>query len=102
MAGGIKIMTTWYYKYIDGLTLASQESFHYLDAVYKLDLMMGGNSQSSIFSRREEYKGVHFYFTPEAKPIALMFNAKPCIQPSKKDIGNLLVGDATLLGRLFP
>ena len=95
-------MTTWYYKYIDGLTFASQESFQYLDAVHQLDLLMGGNSHSSIFSRREGYEGVHFYFTPEAKPIALMYKAIPCNQPSKNEIGKLLVGDATLLGRLFP
>ncbi|WP_158654362.1 hypothetical protein [Acinetobacter sp. ACNIH2] len=95
-------MTTWYYKYIDDLMLAASESNRYSDAVFALDLSMGGNSHSSIFSRMEEYNGVHFYFSPEAKPIALMFNATPCDQPSKNEIGNLLVGDATLLSRLFP
>lgn len=93
---------SWYHKYINHPTVALHESRQYMDAITPLFLIQENQRDCAIFSRLDENTGgVHYYFTPKAEVIALAFHATSCNKPSKNEIGGLLVGDATLISRLY-
>ena len=92
----------WHHKYIDNPTLALVESRQYMDAITPFFAVQENQRTCAIFARLdEETGGVHYYFTPAAKPIAIAFKAEPCNKPTKSEIGSLLVGDSTLINRLY-
>lgn len=92
---------TWHYKFIEDPSTAYSETHLYIAAMQLLQITNPHNN-AAIFSRiDQELGGVHFYFTPEASSVAKKFNAEQCEMPTKSIIGGLLVGDQTLIDRLY-
>lgn len=92
----------WFHKYIDDPSAAFSECDRYQAAMEAL-FLLSGTRDAAIYSRLDNASGgVHYYFTPTAKRVATSFNATPCQKPSRDEIGSLLVGDMTLIDRLYP
>ena len=92
----------WYHKYIDDPSEAFIESGKYQKSLEAI-LMLPGSSDAAIYSKIDiGTGGMHYYFTPAASAVATAFNATQCVKPSRADIGGLLIGDQTLVGRLYP
>ena len=91
----------WFHKRIEDPAAAYAESGLYepaMEALYRTP----GTADAAIFSRLDPLTGaMHFYFTPAAESVARNFRATPCPQPPRADIGSRLIGDETLLDRLF-
>jgi hypothetical protein len=61
----------------------------------------GKENDMALFSKRiGDSKTSTFYFTPNSKNIAELFNATPCDQPGKEDLG-LIVGDEVVYKVFF-
>lgn len=90
----------WHYLYIEEPNTALAESRKFMEAIFAL-IAATGNNYVAVFSRLDKTGGVHYYFTPPAKAVAVAYGASPCERPSKQEAGGLLVGDQTLLDRLF-
>jgi len=92
---------TWNYKYIDDPSAAYAESTRYLSAMTAV-LLLPVAQDAAIYSRADDVTGgMHYYFTPAASNVASKFGACPCSKPSRSEIGGLLVGDQTLINRLY-
>jgi len=56
----------------------------------------------AVFSKLDIKTGdIHYYFSPGAEIVARTHKADPCEAPSKETAGNLIVGDASAVGRFF-
>jgi hypothetical protein len=93
-------MSSWHYLYIDDPTQALLTSRRFADAVYWADIA-SRSGDAAIFSRVDDDGGMHYYFTPAAQAVAEAFGAAACSKPDRKDLGGLLVGDKTLITRLY-
>jgi hypothetical protein len=95
-----EIAIMWYYLYIDNPNEAFMQASKFMEAIFAL--RVSGNKDAAVFSRLDEYTGgVHYYFTPSAKSVAVAYGANPCEKPSKQEMGGLLVGDQTIIDRFF-
>jgi hypothetical protein len=91
----------WYYLYIDDPNTAFVESSKFMEAILAL-MATSGNNDTAVFSRLDKHKGgVHYYFTPSAKAVAVAYGASPCEKPSTQEVGGLLAGEQTVIDRLF-
>lgn len=93
---------TWHYKYIDDPSKAFIESGKYQESL-EVFLRLTRTSDAAIYSKIDAGTGgMHYHFTPAASAVAMAFNATQCPKPSRAAIGGLLIGDQSLLGRLYP
>ena len=92
---------TWYSLevHLDSLVEETQKIQNTFQSFYLSN--NGKTNNMALFSRRDgSSKMSTFYFTPNAKSIADIFNATPCERPPKDGLG-LLVGDETVYSILF-
>ena len=91
----------WHYLYIDDPNTAYFESKRFMEAV-SAHMSTSGDNDIAVFSRLDKQTGgVHYYFTPLAKAVAVAHGASPHEKPSKQEAGGLLIGDQTVIDRLF-
>lgn len=91
----------WCHLYIDDPSVAFVTSTQMMKEHFEL-LAASGNMDCAIFSRIDnETGGMHYYFTPAAVSIASAHGADQCEKPLRRDIGSLLCGDQTVIGRLY-
>ena len=93
---------SWHHKYIDDPTTAFHESKQFMDAI-EAAMLHAPSMDIALYSKLDiSTGGINYYFTPAAEQIAKAFSATPCEKPSRVNIGSLLVGDQTLILRLYP
>lgn len=95
-------MVTWYYLYIDDPQASFLRSGEFTTAMNALGLGSDGSNAAIYAAFDWQTGGVHYYFTPGASAVALMFAARPWNIPSRQALGDLLVGDTKLVERLYP
>ena len=74
----------------------------FAQAMENLGLAAYGSDAAFYVSLDMQDGSSHYYFTPKAKAVALMFGAKPWNMPSREAVGGLAVGDPSLFQRLYP
>ena len=93
---------SWHHKYIDDPIAAFRESKQFMGAIEAATLH-APLMDIALYSKLDlSTGGINYYFTPAAEQIAKAFFATPCEKPSRVNIGSLLVGDQTLILRLYP
>lgn len=93
---------SWYYIYIDDPQTMMLREAEFAQAMQNLGLAALG-SDAAIYVFLDLHNGsYHYYFTPKAAAVALMFGAKPWNMPSRDAVGSFAVGDPSLFQRLYP
>lgn len=92
---------SWHYLYIEDPKTSFVESGKFIDAMHAF-FIVSGQKDDAIYAKQDfQTGGTHYFFTPQAQPVAITFGAKPCSKPSRDGL-SLLVGDQTLVDRLYP
>jgi hypothetical protein len=93
---------SWHYLYIDDPIASLKRSGEFCNALIAAGLSFDG-SNAAIYAHFDLQKGgVHYYFSPGAIAVALMFGAVSQNQPAREAIGEFVEGDRTLIDRLYP
>ena len=91
----------WYYMYIEDSVRAFASLKEIREELFKL-MATSGDRKVAIFSRHDsETGGVHYYFSPPCRVVALTHRAIPCERPSRQQAGSLLFGDQDMVESLF-
>ncbi len=91
----------WYHLFINDSNTAVFQSRKFRDAVFE-HMVLSGNEDVAVFHRSdEESGGVHFYFTPSSRRVAVNYGASPCQKPTQAEVGEMLVGGRGAVDRLF-
>jgi|GEM_PF-1892860 len=91
----------WYYMYIEDSVKAFARLKEIREQLFKL-MATSGDRKVAIFSKYDkDTGGVHYYFSPSSREVALAHRAIPCEQPSRQQAGSLLFGDQDMVEKLF-
>jgi len=92
----------WYYLYIDDPATAHAASSEFQKAIFAV-WAVTDNYDATVFCRLDgDSGGVHYYFTPAAKSVALVHGASPCEKPSRQEVGEPLCEmDGSVIHRLL-
>lgn len=92
----------WHHLKIEDPTEAFNISGRMIEVTEAM-LTLTDNNDIALFSRFDTPSGdMHYYFTPQARPIAELFHAAPCDKPTRAQVGGLTVGAYALPEWLWP
>ncbi|WOB06914.1 hypothetical protein [Piscinibacter gummiphilus] len=92
---------SWYYLRMENEEMLARED-EIAKAMQSLGLAALG-SGAAIYVHFDSHDGRHhYYFSPKAEPVALMFGARAWNKPAREAIGSFAVGDPSLFQSLYP
>jgi len=98
-------MDTWYSKALGDGMMAALPSDEIEEKFLHLFIAAGKPLNMAVFTRSESEGRLHCevtaYFSPAARDVAVVFDARPCEKPARAGLG-LLAGDEPSWSALFP
>ena len=98
-------MATWYSKALGDGMMAALPSDEIEEKFLHLFIAAGKPLNMAVFTRSESEGRLHCevtaYFSPAARDVAVVFDARPCEKPARAGWG-LLAGDEPSWSALFP
>jgi hypothetical protein len=98
-------MNSWYSLSLGDGIMASMPAAQIEEAFLQSFVAAGRPTEMAVFTRPESEGRLHCeviaYFSPAAREVAKVFDAKPCGRPARAGLG-LMAGDERAWSVLFP